>query len=82
MPAIATSPGVSSFNSVGIPGLDVMGAYQAQQADLWKQYDAQQKQQQALLGGLGGLGGSILSWGMSPGTAGGFGATNFGKMFS
>jgi hypothetical protein len=60
MPAIATSPGVSSFNSVGIPSLDVMGAYQTQQNDLWKQYDAKAKQQQAMMQGLAQLGGTVL----------------------
>ena len=81
MPAIATSPGVSSYSNVNVPFSDPANAYGMAQADAWKQFDAQQKQQQALLGGLGALGGQGLGWGMGTAPTGGFGATNFGKMF-
>jgi len=64
MPAIATSPGVSSFNSVGIPGLDVMGAYQNQYNSQMDQYKQQMAQYNAGMGGMAALGGTALQYGL------------------
>jgi len=49
------NPGVSSYNQISVPNIDVAGLYQASKGNEYQNYNAQMQQYNAMLGGMGGL---------------------------